>query len=644
MPLLLASMEPLATSPEEFQKTKQLLVEFAQNQGPRLQKALEEQANACRAQVAKFMDQERSSPEQVQPGTHPDGSPFPNVHFLEALWEQVAYLAYQDSIVCYSNVFTSMFESKGCPDRVLRAAWVTMGLLDFAEQILSGELAGEKGQCASQYLKIMFTTRVPGLESDRVVTRPVPLKGPFNGSAKAEKRGPWDDREELTRPHICVTSTKGHFYEIDCADVTTEEIYLALQYIENDLAGRKEASTKLTDLTGGKRDHWYRARVRLMASSTHSAESLKSLEEAIFHLVWSDLEPKDAREVMLGLQEGRGAWLDKSASIMIFANGCCGANLEHAAADAVVSSRMLVHANDFAIRNEPRVLGMTRDKYMDAAKTKVRSMAFNETLSGEKKSPRSLSSMCRALTFDIDPIVVEETEIAKKVLEDIFEDNKTAVVTCTDMGANQIKKCGMGPDTFMQVAIQLAYGLDQQGAVPPTYETATTRAFLHGRTECIRSQSSHSKKLVELVRSGSASPAELKKAAIEAGKAHRWYITLSSKGRGADRHMLMLRVLASKLGEELHPIYNDPLFVRAGSFELSTSQLPWACQDHVGFGAPFPNAYGACYRFMPDEIVVFVSARERSCPSKNAQRFARRIDLAIHQLVQILSHPDDAKL
>lgn len=49
-------------------------------------------------------------------------------------------------------------------------------------------------------------------------------------------------------------------------------------------------------------------------------------------------------------------------------------------------------------------------------------------------------------------------------------------------GADKIKKFGRaGPDAFVQMALQLAYYRIYKTSCP-TYESASTRQFLHGRT------------------------------------------------------------------------------------------------------------------------------------------------------------------
>lgn len=54
----------------------------------------------------------------------------------------------------------------------------------------------------------------------------------------------------------------------------------------------------------------------------------------------------------------------------------------------------------------------------------------------------------------------------------------------------------VSPDAFCQQALQLAWFRDQ-GYATATYETASTRAMLHGRTDVIRSLSQESREWVK---------------------------------------------------------------------------------------------------------------------------------------------------
>lgn len=54
-----------------------------------------------------------------------------------------------------------------------------------------------------------------------------------------------------------------------------------------------------------------------------------------------------------------------------------------------------------------------------------------------------------------------------------------------EMGKKDCKKLGISPDAFMQMAFQIAY-YRLYSETPATYESCSTAAFRHGRTETIR--------------------------------------------------------------------------------------------------------------------------------------------------------------
>lgn len=58
----------------------------------------------------------------------------------------------------------------------------------------------------------------------------------------------------------------------------------------------------------------------------------------------------------------------------------------------------------------------------------------------------------------------------------------------TGYGKDFIKSCKVSPDVYIQLALQLAY-YKLYGKLTATYESASTRRFLLGRVDCIRSAS-----------------------------------------------------------------------------------------------------------------------------------------------------------
>jgi carnitine O-acetyltransferase len=63
--------------------------------------------------------------------------------------------------------------------------------------------------------------------------------------------------------------------------------------------------------------------------------------------------------------------------------------------------------------------------------------------------------------------------------------NETSVLEFNYYGGKNIKSWNFSPDAFVQMAFQLAH-YRCCGILAPTYESASTKQFFHGRTETCR--------------------------------------------------------------------------------------------------------------------------------------------------------------
>lgn len=90
-----------------------------------------------------------------------------------------------------------------------------------------------------------------------------------------------------------------------------------------------------------------------------------------------------------------------------------------------------------------------------------------------------------------------------------------------EFGKNQCKNLGVSPDAVMQLAFQLALYI-LEGKSVPTYESCSTAAYKHGRTETIRSCTLETKAIcVALTQKQiEISKSELKKMVLDCSKAH----------------------------------------------------------------------------------------------------------------------------
>lgn len=122
------------------------------------------------------------------------------------------------------------------------------------------------------------------------------------------------------------------------------------------------------------------------------------------------------------------------------------------------------------------------------------------------------------------------------------------------------------------MALQLSYYRLYKTSCP-TYESASTRPFLHGRTETIRVCSEHSVAFTKNFDREDVSTEQKRELLIQAIQNHTKLTVEASAGHGVDRHLLGLRIMASP--EELKQIklFTDPSYIKGMSFKLSCTNI-----------------------------------------------------------------------
>lgn len=123
----------------------------------------------------------------------------------------------------------------------------------------------------------------------------------------------------------------------------------------------------------------------------------------------------------------------------------------------------------------------------------------------------------------------------------------------TAYGKGAVKSFGVSPDSWCQMMVQLAYrrllakhdelsARVADGFIAPgaTYEAASTRKFLKGRTEAIRVVCEESERWVRAMMSDSGKVDDEGKRALlkEAAKRHGQLAREAGNSQGVDRHLL----------------------------------------------------------------------------------------------------------
>lgn len=314
---------------------------------------------------------------------------------------------------------------------------------------------------------------------------------------------------------------------------------------------------------------------------------------------------------------GRGGlnrWFDKSMTLVVEPNGRAGIMGEHSPCDALI----------------PSIVG----EFAAAVPAPKPAEALPAGLPGTASAPppTESGSLTGKLVFETDAQTDASIAAAFAEARRIASESDVGELWFDEYGTDWIKKqAKQSPDAFIQQVLQLAYAR-VKGMQEPTYETASTRMFKHGRTDVIRSFSRESYAFVRAVREGKASGAEMYKLLSAATKAHNAQTRASSMGGGVDRHLTGLRLVydanedgslpgndassgavasagvgggaSSPAGRALPPnfykgaelLFADELLGGSQTWKLSTSGLSAGnLLAGTGFGSGFLDGYGINY-------------------------------------------------
>lgn len=272
--------------------------------------------------------------------------------------------------------------------------------------------------------------------------------------------------------------------------------------------------------------------------------------------------------------------------------------------------------------------------------------------------------------FDLDPTLRSAIVETRQKSREINDNLLLKFHVFEDFGKNWMKAQKIHPDAFVQMSLQLAY-YTAYGKMAPTYETATTRQFYHGRTETVRSCTSEAKVFVEAMRDGDTSSNHHRHHGDNNGndtsssysKEHRIACLRTACSRhdtlmkecqraeGLDRHLTGLYLTAVTTPEDssdaggytsssfsVPDLFLDPAFTTTGgggNFVLSTSTIGYT--DSTGGAAPMlPHGYGLFYSMLPDRIYVFVTSY-RDGGSLPADQFCGRVCEALREMRDLLT-------
>ncbi|ORY23803.1 acyltransferase ChoActase/COT/CPT [Naematelia encephala] len=553
--------------------------------------------------------------------------------YIEEFWYE-SYLSFSDSVVLSLNPFfvLSSDVTPRVDPQLSRAASLILSSLSFIHDhrngLLQPDLVRGTPLDMSQYERLFGACRVP---TDRGCRMEV----------HNESR------------HIVVIR-RGQFYWFDCLDskyrpvLSDREILSNLQAIVADADKTpvlQVAHKAVGILTTESRKIWSRLRSELIKSNKHNANCLSVVESALFVVCLDDAGPEDLAELCGnflcggyklegGVQVGTctNRWYDK-LQIIVCSNGEAGINFEHTGVDG---HTVLRYAADvytelvllFAKSINPSTPSLFKAKPSPFSKSSRQKSKPTEPEEDIEVTPKKLE-------WKLTPDIGAGVRYAETRISDLICQNDSQALEFRGYGSTFIKRHGFSPDAFVQMAFQAAYyGL--YGRVESTYEPAMMKAFLHGRTEAIRTVQPESVEFVKTFCSEAATPSQKIDALRKACKRHVQLTKDCSSGQGHDRHLYAMYCLiqrdiareserdksngnlngngngsdnGSSSPIQVPAIFSDPGYNLLGTSVLSTSNCGNPALRLFGFGPVTPEGYGIGYIIKDEGISVCMSSK-----------------------------------
>jgi carnitine O-acetyltransferase len=298
-----------------------------------------------------------------------------------------------------------------------------------------------------QYQFLFNATRLPRLPSDHVAIYDPRLNG-----------------------HVAVVC-RDNYYIVECFDsqrrLSVQELHGQLQWIAQHSQHQQQVpeNQRISYLTAAHRDRWTAAYDSLRSESPLNSRSLDRLQSAAFLICLDDGQPQNIEQLSRACWHGDGSsrWFDKSFQLICFANGKAGCLGEHSMFDATVPARMCDYILDRCFQECPPSVQSSLDD-------------------------KRVGVPVEWLQFDLNAEISQSIQEAKSNLDKAIGAHDLRVLQYAGYGKELIKQFQVSPDSFVQMAIQLAY-FKMMGTWVATYETAGMRRYNWGRTETCRSVS-----------------------------------------------------------------------------------------------------------------------------------------------------------
>lgn len=566
-----------------------------------------------------------------------------NDNWLESWWLEYAYLRSRQPLIPYSNMAAPMSRLDYWPvlhtdgldtdliqneNRLSRASLSIYFTIKFWKMLVTERMRPQifKGVpwSMSQFKSVFTTTRLPGLEVDVILNL-------FESSST----GKFSKQPETHLIVLC----RGYIFKLEFVIVKKLEeddsytliirpapqIAKQLAFIQSWCQSQTSSGPGVGALTSLGRSEWARARQSLRNLSKNNESVCDIIERSVCVVVLDEESPADMSQQILHSMSGdvRNRWADKSITLISFKNGMFGASADHTNFDGGCSGSLTTYIQ----LSLNQIKGTWNDLLID------------ENWMSLPENVRNDVPMPQLLKFDVNDELTISIGTAVKQAKEAINTIDAVYNRFKEFGKEKMKELNIHPEAFFQTALHLAYYKVHKKPAP-AYVTATLRRFINGRTETCRSCYPEMLEFVKHFSTHNLNAEREKSYELLKLSANKFLELMkeASSGKGYDRHLLVLYLLAQQIANEKGhtfdiELYNDPLFQKASAFVLSTSLTGY--WDVCGGLPPLVKHGYACFYGISDNFISFCVCSYTDSTS-NIQELNRCVNESLIELRDLI--------
>jgi carnitine O-acetyltransferase len=560
--------------------------------------------------------------------------------WLDAFWAS-RYLGWRGRIALDANFFLTLADSVIPADpsdpQVSRAAGLVAAAVSYQLALDAGlvppVLRHDKPVSMHQHRMLFSTTRIPGAAQDT-------LRTPYTHARPGNAQPGADSGQTRSGPtpacHIVVFH-RGAVFRLEVIAPNGEP------YAPAQLAGSLRVITDAVSRLRGEgvghftsqdRSSWAASRAALLARDPANARALDTVETALLCLCLDDVTPRDARSACDHLLHGDSAnrWFDKALSLIVFADGTAGVNIERSSQDPATIQDFLAALTD----PPPPADASARA----SAGPSARPPDVQPEAASSADGPVVDGPAVERVRFVLDDDLRAATAAAGASFAAHAAAIATATVALDDFGAATARRLGASPDAFVELACQLAHSR-VRGMLGASRESIATRHYRHGRTEPMRVVTPEVVGFVAAM-DDPLVDAAIRRSRFRAAQAKHVERTRQCQaGQAPEQHLRELQFIQQRSGAAIG-VPSEPALYRTPGWRLlcedylSTAPAYSPSVGYFGFGPAGPKCISVGYVLQPASCQLYLTTRASARPPLNS--YARHLRTAVTELHHLLAN------